>query len=303
MLARVLNAFAREAIHAALGVVVFRGSGVHGEHDVAARLVARGLARLNDVLQGLFVGLQVGSETALVAHAATEASFMQNLLQRVINLGAPTQALGERLGANRHNHEFLEVNVVVGMHAAVENVHHGRRQHMGIRTANVAIQRQLARLGSSTCASERSAQNGVRTQVALVRSTVDVDHFGVDSALVASVHADNGFGNFLIHMGDGLLNALAKVAALIAVTQFNSLECARRCARRNDRAGERTVVEGNLDLNRGVAAGIENLSAVDVEDDAHEVSSYDERTGTYKPRPNSEIVYHTRKGDAANGVT
>ena len=228
---------------------------------------------------------------------------MQNLLQRVINFGAPTQALGKRFSANRHNHEFLEVNVVVSMHAAVENVHHGRRQHMGIRTANVAIQRQLARLGSSTCASERSAQNGVRTQVALVRSTVDVNHFGVDSALVASVHADNGFGNFLIHMGDGLLNALAKVAALIAVTQFNSLECARRCARRNNRAGERTVVEGNLDLNRGVAAGIENLSAVDVEDDAHEVSSYDERTGAYKPRPNSEIVYHTRKGDAANGAT
>ena len=189
------------------------------------------------------------------------------------------------------------------MHAAVENVHHGRRQHMGIRAANIAIQRQLARLSSGTCACERSAQNSVRTQVALVRGTVDIDHFGVDSALVASVHADNSFGNFLIHMGYGFLNALAKVAALIAVTQLNSLECARRCARRNDRAGERTVVEGNLDLNRGVAAGIENLSAVDVEDDAHEVSSYDERTGTYKPRPNSEIVYHTRKGDAANGTT
>lgn len=228
---------------------------------------------------------------------------MQNLFQRVINLGAPTQALGERLSANRHNHELLEVNVVVGMHAAVENVHHGRRQHMGVCAANVAIQRQLARLGSGTCASERSTQNGVRAQVALVRSTVDVNHFGVDSTLVASVHADNRFGNFLIHMGDGLLNALAKVAVLIAVTQLNSLECASRCARRNDRACERTVVEGNLDLNRGVAAGIENLSAVDVEDDAHEVSSYDERTGAYKPRPNSEIVYHTRKGDAANGAT
>ena len=228
---------------------------------------------------------------------------MQNLFQRVINLGAPTQALGERFGANRHNHEFLEVNVVVGMHAAVENVHHGRRQHMGVCAANVAIQRQLARLGSGTCASERSTQNGVRAQVALVRSTVDVNHFGIDSALVASVHADNRFSNFLIHMGDGLLNALAKVAVLIAVTQLNSLECASRCARRNDRACERTVVEGNLDLNRGVAAGIENLSAVDVEDDAHEVSSYDERTGAYKPRPNSEIVYHTRKGNAANGAT
>ena len=65
---------------------------------------------------------------------------MQHALEGVVDLGTPAQALGKARGAHRHDHELLEVNVVVGMHATVEDVHHGRWQQMGVNAAQVLVQ-------------------------------------------------------------------------------------------------------------------------------------------------------------------
>ena len=65
---------------------------------------------------------------------------MQHALEGVVDLSAPTQALGKARGAHRHDHKLLEVNVIVGMHAAVEDVHHGRGQQMGVDAAQVLVQ-------------------------------------------------------------------------------------------------------------------------------------------------------------------
>ena len=45
-------------------------------------------------------------------------------------LGAVAQRLGETRRANRHDHELLEVDVVVGVLAAVDDVHHRHRQRV-----------------------------------------------------------------------------------------------------------------------------------------------------------------------------
>ena len=101
---------------------------------------------------------------------------MQNLLQGVVDLGAPAQSLGERLSANRHDHEFLEVDVVVSMYAAVEDVHHGSGQQMSVRTANILVERQSCFLSSCTSGCQRDAQDGVGAEAALVVSAVEGDH-------------------------------------------------------------------------------------------------------------------------------
>ena len=44
--------------------------------------------------------------------------------------------------ADRHDHEFLEVDAVVGVNAAVEDVHHRHRQQVRIDAADIAIERQ-----------------------------------------------------------------------------------------------------------------------------------------------------------------
>ena len=100
---------------------------------------------------------------------------MQHALEGVVDLGAPAQALGKAPGAHRHDHELLEVDVVVGVHAAVEDIHHGRGQQMGVDTAQVLVQRQARRLGCGAGNCQRHAQNGVGAELGLVGRTVRGD--------------------------------------------------------------------------------------------------------------------------------
>ena len=45
------------------------------------------------------------------------------------------QRLRKILGANRHNHKFLKIHIVVGMLSAVDNIHHRNRQNIGTAAA------------------------------------------------------------------------------------------------------------------------------------------------------------------------
>ena len=136
-------AFASQNVLTGFSVVELGRGRVHSEHDVDARLVACGLACADDILERLLVGGEVRRKAALVTYATAKAGLVQDLLQRVVDLRAPAQRLGERGRANRHDHEFLEVNVVVGMHAAVQDVHHRRGQHMRPDAADVLVQGKL----------------------------------------------------------------------------------------------------------------------------------------------------------------
>ena len=103
---------------------------VEPEIDVAAERVAGLLDRLDDRLQGLLVRAEVRREPALVADGRVHALRLQHALQRVEYLDAVAQALGERRRADGQDHEFLNVDAVVGVRAAVDDVHHRQRQHV-----------------------------------------------------------------------------------------------------------------------------------------------------------------------------
>ncbi|MBU1674157.1 hypothetical protein KKA85_00075, partial [bacterium] len=107
------------------------GGGVEGQGDVLAGLVAGPVDGGHDHVQRFAVAAQVLRETTLVADARGQALFAQHLLEGVEHLGAHLQRLGERLSAGGHDHELLDVHVVVGVRAAVEDVHHGHGQGAG----------------------------------------------------------------------------------------------------------------------------------------------------------------------------
>ena len=172
---RVLNTLALELVHSGLGVVELGRGRIHGVHEVDAGLKAGLLHGLGDVLERLGVSLEVGRKAALVAHAAAQAGLVQHALEGVVDLGAPAQALGKARGAHRHDHELLEVDVVVGVHAAVEDVHHRRGQQVGVDAAQVLVQRKTRRLGSGAGNCQRHAQNGVGAEIGLVGGTVRGD--------------------------------------------------------------------------------------------------------------------------------
>ena len=178
--------------------------GVERDRDVVAGRVAGGLDALDQRLQRRLVGLEVGREAALVADRGVQPALLQRRLERVEDLGARAQPLGEARRADRHDHELLEVDRVVGVRAAVEHVHHRHRQHVRRLAAEVAPQRQVLLGRRRPRGGERDAEDRVRAQARLVVGAVELDQLAVEPALVGRVVAGDRLGDLAVDVADGL---------------------------------------------------------------------------------------------------
>ena len=187
----------------------------------------------------------------------------------MIDGSAPLVSLLEGLGADRSDHELLDVDVGVGVSATVENVHHRNGEHVGVRSAQVLVERKVGRVSGSVSGGQGDTEDGVGAQLALVVRAVELDHDLVDDALLAGVAAEHLLGDLLVDVLNSLENALAGVALLVAVAQLNGLELTGRRAGGNRSAGLGAVVEDHLDLNGRVAAGVEDLTGFDEFDGCH----------------------------------
>ena len=162
------------------------------------------------------------SPTAVLMPALAE-----RLLERVEDLRARAQALRERRRADRHDHELLEVDRVVGVGAAVEHVHHRHRQHVRRLAAQVAPQRQVLLGRGRARGGQRHAEDRVGAQARLVGRAVEVDQRAVEPALVERVEARHRLGDLAVDVGDRLRDALA-APGVPAVAQLRGLELAGR---------------------------------------------------------------------------
>ena len=120
---------------------------------------------------------------------------------------------------------------------------------------------------------QRGAEDGVGAEVGLVGRAVEGDQRLVDDALVGGVEAKELLGDLVVHVVDGLQHGLAAVA-VAAVAQLDRLVLAGRSARGHRGAPGCAGLELDLDLDRGVAPRVEDLSADDVDDDGHVLSSW-----------------------------
>jgi hypothetical protein len=91
-------------------------------------LVPRGADGVGQQLEGRLVRAQVGRKSALVTDGGVELLVLQDLLEVVEGLDAPTERVPEGVGALRHQHELLHVQGVVGVGTAVDHVHQRHRQ-------------------------------------------------------------------------------------------------------------------------------------------------------------------------------
>ncbi len=202
-----------------------------------ARVIACLLDRLEDHAERRLVRRQVRGEAALVADGGREAALVQDLLQAVEDLGAAAQRLAEARQARRHDHEFLDVEAVVGVRAAIDDVHHRHRQDDGVVAAEVAVQRQLLALGGGTRVGERHGEDRVRAEARLVVGAVDLAHAAVDPRLVRRVAADQRVAQHAVDVLHRVQHALAEVARGVAVAQFHGLARSGRGARTAPRPG------------------------------------------------------------------
>src|SRR5699024_8574171 len=153
--------------------------------------------------------------------------------------------------------------------AAVEDVHHGHGQLLGVDAANVVIQAGAQALGRGLGAGQRGAQDGVGAQAALVGGAVQVDEHLVDGHLVQHIGADQGLGDLGVRVLVGTLLAIAVVAALVAVPQFASLIDAGGGAGGDRGAAHGAVLQVDLHLYGGVAPAVQDLAAYYVYDFDH----------------------------------
>jgi len=140
---------------------------------------------------------------------------------------------------------------------------------MGVRTADITVERQAGGFGGGLGDGKRDAEDGVCTEARLVRRTVELDHHLVDLDLVFRVQPADRVEDLGIDGLDSALDTLAEITAT-AVTQFDSLVCAGRGARRDGRAAHAAVFEIDVDLDGRIAAAVQNFTADDVGDCSHE---------------------------------
>ena len=225
----------------ALGAFPLGGSSVHGQHEVLSGNIAGLFDGGQNGLDGLLVAGQIGGEAALVADGGGQPLGLQDGGQSVEHLSAPAQALLKGGGTHGHDHELLRVHGVGGVCAAVQNVHHGDRQTVAVHAAEEAVEGHIQRSGRSAAGGDGDGQNGVGAQLGFVLGAVGVDHGLVDGIGVGGIHADDGISDDGVDVLHGLGDALAQIAALVAVAQLQRLELAGGCTGRGAAPGYRAV--------------------------------------------------------------
>ena len=179
------------------------------------------------------------------------------------HFGAHADAFVEGSCADGTDHEFLEADGSVGVSAAVDDVHHGHGQSVAVASADVLIEGQVEVVGSGFGNSKAYSENGVCAEVALGLGAVKSEHLFVDGDLVKSAHAYESFGNGTVDVGHGFLHALAHVAGLVAVAQFESLVHAGGCAGGYGSTAFCAGFKDHVYFYSGVAAGVKYLTTND----------------------------------------
>ena len=105
----------------------------------------------------------IGGEATFVANSNAHTFVMDDFLQRMKHFSAIADGFSETGRADGDDHELLQVQVVVGMCATVDHVHHRHWQLCRMHTAKVAIQRQARFFGSRTGYSHGHCEYGVGT--------------------------------------------------------------------------------------------------------------------------------------------
>ena len=258
---------ARRVIAAVL--VEFAGGDVEAKQHILAGAVTRLADGLEDHLDGFLVGAQVRREAALVAHRGGQAPTLQHALQRVEDLGAAAQRLGEAGDADRQHHELLHVDIVVGMRPAIDDVHHRHRQQRRAVAGHQLPQPLPAAGRQRMRIRQRDPEQRVGAQACLVLGAVQRDQAVVQALLVGRIQADHRLGDGAVDVGHRLAHALAEVTRLVAIAQLDRLARTSGSAARHGRAPAVTAGQGDFGFERRVAARIQDFAGVDVGDGRH----------------------------------
>lgn len=143
--------------------------------------------------------------------------------QGVEDLGAHPDGLGEGGRADGRDHELLEVERIVGVRTAIDDVHHRHRQQPGVDAADVAVQGETVGGSGRLGGGQRDAEQGIGAEPRLGLRTVEFDHRAVHGRLALGVQPDHRVRDALVDGVDGAANSLAVEAGWVSVAEFDRL--------------------------------------------------------------------------------
>jgi hypothetical protein len=115
--------------------------------------------------------------------------------------------------------------------------------------------------GTSFRDSHGDTEDGVGTELALVRGTVQLDQQVINLLLLSDVQtrADQFLGDDVVDVGNGLGNTLSDVGRLVIISQLNGLVDTGGSTR-GDLRSESTLFGVDVDLDGGVTSRVEDLA-------------------------------------------
>jgi hypothetical protein len=238
------------------------------EANVLSRRKARLVDRRHDEIERGVGRGQVGGKATLIAHIDVLAGLFERRAQGVKNLRAHAQRLGEGRRAHWHDHEFLKIEGIVGVHAAIQDIHHRHGQKPRRGPSHVAIEWRAMGDGRGLGGRERHAQDGIGAEPALVRRAVEGDERLINLGLRLGIHPADGIEDFAVDGVDRLAHTLAEIA-LAAVAQFDRLVCPGRGSRGHRGAAPCAILKHDIDLDGWIAAAVEDFAADDIGDGCH----------------------------------
>ena len=144
----------------------------------------------------------------------------------MVDLGADLHRLGERARPYRGDHELLEVDRVLGVDAAVQNVHRRHRQQRRLVAGQVSPER-LTRFGRRGAREgHRDPEYRVGAESRLALGSIELDQGPIKVFLVGNLPLSERVGDLTIDVRDRLRHALAAKGAIAAVPQFERLTSA-----------------------------------------------------------------------------
>ena len=171
----------------------------------------------------------------------------------------------ERLGAGRDDHELLQVEPVLRVRAAVDDVHERHREHVrvGRRRASGTAGTPASAAAAFAAASEQP-RIAFAPSLLFVRRPVELDEHPVDLALIARRRPRRAPRRSRRRRSRPPAARPCPDRARVAVAELDRLVLARRRARGDRRTAEGAGAQSDVDLERRVAARVQDLAGVDV---------------------------------------
>ena len=147
----------------------------------------------------------------------------------MIDLRAHAQCLFERIRAYRHNHELLKIQRVPRVHTTVDHIHRRHRPTLCIRSAKVAVQRQIKRSCCAPRTRKRDPKQSIRSQISLVVCSIQFYNPAIDQCLFQNIHTKKFISDSSINMFYHFLYTKSEIFRC-PIAKLNCLKSSGACS-------------------------------------------------------------------------